>query len=232
MNKLFKTAAFAVVLAIGFTSCSKDSDNEEPEYAAKVTLKDGETKDLSTVASAKNTEGTIGRQNNVYAIRNLRQVTITTAADGKTTTVANPNFFFDFKENDATVESDAMVVLPGTLASKLKSNVAKGYTLSYIDKAFESVTANDQFIAAKDNTLALHKMNDRAQPDPTIEGWLIYTPANHQVNPVQNRTLIISKDGKALFKFRANSVYSGGKPEKDDSPRNYFFYSVDYKEFK
>ncbi|MEJ5053820.1 hypothetical protein [Sphingobacterium sp. MYb382] len=224
MNKLFKTAAFAVVLAIGFTSCSKDSDNEEPEYAAKVTLKDGETKDLSTVASAKNTVGTINRKGNVYGIRNFRQLTL--GQDGKPTTTAEREFFFDFKENDATAATDAMVSFTGyDRAPNLKSNVAKGFTLSYIDKAFDSVLANDQFIAAKDNSLGLNSAS--------VVGWANYSGApNHQILPVANRTFVIIKDGKALFKFKINSVYSNEKPEKDVQPTNYFFYSVDYKEFK
>ena len=76
-------------------------------------------------------------------------------------------------------------------------------------------------------------MTDRTQPDPTIEGWVIYTGRpKHQLNPLENRTLIISKDGKALFKFRVNSIYSGGKAEKDEQPLNYYFYSVDYQEFR
>ena len=227
MNKLFKTAAFAVVLAIGFSSCSKDSDNDGPEYAAKVTLKDGETKQLSTAASAKNTEGTISRKGNVYAIRNLRQVTIT-EADGNTTTTANANYFFDFKENDATAEAESMIYFPTNgRAPVLKSNVAKGFTLSYIDKAFESASVNDQFTAVSEKGLGLN-----GYPSADVIGWLNYTPSTSIVIPVTNRTFIISKDGKALFKFRINSVYSNEKPEKDSRATNYFFYSVDYQEFR
>ena len=227
MNKLFKTAAFAVVLAIGFSSCSKDSDNDAPEYAAKVTLKDGETKQLSTAASAKNTEGTISRKGNVYAIRDLRQVTIT-EANGTTKTTANANYFFDFKENDATAEADGMVYFPtNSRAPILKSNEAKGYTLSYIDKAFETTSAKDQFTAVSEKGLGLNGF-----PNAEVIGWLNYARSTSIVTPVTNRTYVISKAGKALFKFRVNSVYSNEKPEKDAEATNYYFYSVDYQEFK
>lgn len=231
MNTFLKITAMACAITIGFSACSKDDkDPVVQEYQAKVYLKDGESKDYTKASSTKNTEGTISRKGNVYALRNLRQFTVDT--DGKTTTTAATDYFFDFKENDATAAVDAMLTLPATNAVRLKSNVEKGYTLSYIDKAFESVTIKDQFIAVKDNEFGLNGITDRGIPAPEIIGWINYTPTNHQVIPVIDRTIIILKDSKPVFKFRVNSVYSNGAPEKENGPRNTFFYSVDYQEFK
>jgi len=64
MNRLFTTAALLCALSLGFTSCSKDDDKVEqvePEYQAKVMVKDGETVDLTKVSKTINTQGTIKR---------------------------------------------------------------------------------------------------------------------------------------------------------------------------
>lgn len=227
MNTFLKISAMACAVTIGFSACSKDDkDPVVQEYAAKVYLKDGESKDYTKVSTTKNTEGAISRKGTVYAVRNLRQFELD--ADGKVSSKAASNYFFDFKENDATTEADAMVVLPATTAAILKSNTSKGYSLSYINKAFETVTAKDEFTAAKDNLLGLESKHAK-----DVIGWLTYTSSpNHQVLPVVDRTIIILKDGKALFKFRVNSVYSNGAPEKEVAPTNSFFYSIDYQEFK
>lgn len=229
MNKLFKIAALACTLTLGFTACDKDDEQpleQEQEYQAKVMVKDGETKDLAEVSTTINTEGTIARAGSVYALRNFRQFTI--GEDGKATTTAATDFYFDFKENDGTNAAATPVIIPATTAAKLIANVEKGYTLYYIDKAFEEVTAEDNFLAAAENTLGL-----QSQYAPNVIGWANYTGSpNHQVVPVAGRTIVIFKGEKPYFKFRINSVYSNGAPEKEVAPTNYFYYSIDYQEFQ
>lgn len=228
MNKLFKIAALACVLTIGFSSCSKDEVEVEveQEYQAKVMVKDGETVDLTTASTLKGNTGTIKRTADVYALRNFRQFTLD--ADGAATTTAADNFYFDFKENEGT-DNQGPVVLPNsTRSANLKVNTELGYTLSYIDRAFEEVTATDSFTEAADGSLGL-----QSTYTPNVIGWLDYSGSpNHTVTPVANRTLIVFKEGKAQFKFRVNSVYSNETPEKEVAPTNYFYYSIDYQEFK
>jgi len=230
MNKLFTTAALVCALSLGFTSCSKDDDKVEqvePEYQAKVMVKDGETVDLTKVSKTINTQGTIKRTGKTYSLRNFRQFTID--EDGKATTTAAETFYFDFKENDGLSAADFVVSInaKGTNVDFV-TNSTKGYTLSYIDKAFEEVKANDQFIAATNNLLGL-----QSAYAPNVIGWSNYTGSpNHQILAVTNRTLIISKDNRPFFKIRMNSVYENEKPEQEIAPRNYYFYSIDYQEFK
>lgn len=226
MNRLFKIAAVACALTVGFSSCSKDEEPVEQEYQAKVMVKNGETKDLASVSTTVNSVGTLSRNADVYALRNFRQFTV--GEDGKATTTAAGTFYFDFKENDGT-DATGVVELPNsTRSANLKVNTTAGYSLSYIDKAFADVTASDSFTAAANGSLGL-----QSTYTPNVIGWLDYSGApNHQVNPVAGRTLIVSKDGKALFKFRVNSVYSNETMEREVAPSNYFYYSIDYQEFK
>lgn len=231
MNKLFKMTALACALTVGFTACDKNDEipleqEQDQDYQAKVMVKDGETKDLAEVSTTINTEGTISRNGNVYALRNFRQFTID--GDGDVTTTVATNFYFDFKENDGTNDTETPLIIPATTAAKLIANEDKGYTLYYIDKAFETVTINDDFIAAAENTLGL-----QSSYTPDVIGWASYTGGpKHQVIPVENRTIVIFKDGKAFFKLRINSVYSNEEPEKEEAPTNYFYYSIDYQEFQ
>ncbi|WP_140938314.1 hypothetical protein [Sphingobacterium lumbrici] len=229
MNKLFKISALACALTVGFTACDKDDKNPEEveqEYQAKVMVKDGETKDLANVSTTVNTEGTIHRSGDVYALRNFRQFTI--GENGSATETAATNFYFDFKENDGVDAANSPLILPATTAAKLIANADKGYTLYYIDKAFEEVSPNDDYLPAAENTLGL-----QSAYAPNVIGWASYTGGpKHQVIPVENRTIVIFKDGKAFFKLRVNSVYSNGEPEKEEAPTNYFYYSIDYQEFK
>lgn len=224
MNTFLKITAMACAITIGFSACSKDDkDPVVQEYQAKVYLKDGESKDYTKASSTKNTEGTISRKGNVYALRNLRQFTVD--ADGKTTTTAAPTFYFDFKENDGTTAADAMITLNTGRNVDIIANTSKQYSLSYIDKSFETVVYNDGFTEAKDNKLGLESA--------TVKGWAKYSGSpNHQVLPIENRTIIILKDNKPYFKLRVNSIYQGGSPIPVVGPSNSFFYSVDYQEFK
>jgi len=227
MNKLFTTAALLCALSLGFTSCSKDDDKVEQveqEYQAKVMVKDGETVDLKKVSKTINTQGTIKRTGKIYSLRNFRQFTI--GEDGKASTKQETIFYFDFKENDAIAKENMMVSINATRSNvDFKTNQGKGYTLSYIDKAFDEVVVADKFIATEGNVLGL-------QPIVKI-GWADYTGGpNHQVAAVKNRTLIIAKDGKPFFKIRMNSIYENEKPERDIAPENMHFYSIDYQEFK
>src|SRR5690606_33720202 len=102
MNRLLKITALACVLTIGFSACEKDNntpeDETDQEYQAKVMVKDGETKDLADVSTTANTEGTISRDGDRYALRNFRQFVI---EEGEITEDVATTFYFDFKENDA-----------------------------------------------------------------------------------------------------------------------------------
>jgi hypothetical protein len=227
MNRLFKITALACALTVGFTACDKDDELPlEQEYQAKVMVKDGESKDLANVSTTINTEGTISRKGSLYSLRDFRQFTID--EDGKATETAAKDFYFDFKENDGTDDTESPITIPATTAAKLIANADKGYTLYYIDKAFESVTASDDFLAAAENTLGL-----QSSYTPNVIGWANYTGGpNHQVLPVEGRTIVLFKDGEPYFKFRINSVYSNEQPEQEVAPTNYFYYSIDYQEFK
>ncbi|WP_437917724.1 hypothetical protein [Sphingobacterium sp. LRF_L2] len=223
MNKLFKIAALACALTVGFTSCSKDDDVEDtttPEYEAKVMVKDGETVDLATVSTTANTQGTLKRTGDVYSLRNFRQFTI--GEDGAATTTAASTFFFDFKENDAT-DDEGPIGFANTLSSAIAVNVESGYSLYYIDKAFDEVTSTDTFIEVEGGSFGLNY---------SALGWLNYDRSTHVITPVADRTLVVFKDGKAYFKFRVNSVYSDETAASDYAPTNYFYYSIDYQEFK
>lgn len=230
MNKLFTTAALVCALSLGFTSCSKDDDKVEqvePEYQAKVMVKDGETVDLTKVSKTINTQGTVKRTGKTYSLRNFRQFTI--GEDGKATTTAAETYYFDFKENDGLSKADFVVSINAKGSNvDLITNNSKGYTLSYIDKAFHEVKATDEFTAAKNNLLGL-----QSTYAPNVIGWADYTGSpNHQVLAVANRTIIISKDAKPFFKIRMNSVYENETMNREVAPNNYFFYSIDYQEFK
>ncbi|MCS4226075.1 hypothetical protein [Sphingobacterium sp. BIGb0165] len=230
MNKLFTTAALLCALSLGFTSCSKDDDKVEQveqEYQAKVMVKDGETVDLKKVSKTINTQGTIKRTGKIYSLRNFRQFTI--GEDGKATTTAAETFYFDFKENDGISKADFVVSINAKGSNvDFVTNNSKGYTLSYIDKAFDEVKATDEFTAAKNNLLGL-----QSTYAPNVIGWANYTGApNHQVLAVANRTIIVLKDNKPFFKIRMNSVYENETMNREVAPNNYFFYSIDYQEFK
>ncbi|WP_294186466.1 hypothetical protein [uncultured Sphingobacterium sp.] len=230
MNRLFTTAALLCALSLGFTSCSKDDDKVEqvePEYQAKVMVKDGETVDLTKVSKTINTQGTIKRTGNTYSLRNFKQFTID--EDGKATTTAAQTYYFDFKENDGLNASDFIVSFNAKSSNvDLITNNVKGYTLSFIDKAFEDVKSTDQFTSESNNLLGL-----QSSYAPNVIGWANYTgQPNHQVLAVANRTIIISKEGKPFFKIRMNNVYENETMNREIAPNNYFFYSIDYQEFK
>lgn len=227
MNKLFKIAALAYTLIVGFTSCDKDEAPVHQEYQARVMVKDGETKKLADVSVSINTEGTISRHGAVYSLRNFRQFII--GEDSAVTENVAPQFYFNFKENDGVSAEDAMLTLNATQRNMdVVSNTSRGYTLSYIDKAFESVTAADNFTAAPDNKVGIVTP---FSPEGTI-GWSNYDMSVHHILPIANRTLIVSKDGALLFKFRINSIYSNETPNKESASDNYVYYSVDYQGFK
>src|SRR5690606_40818226 len=84
MNKLFRVAAIACFITVGFTACEKNNhmpdDDTDPEHQPKVVVKDGETKDLANVSTTSNTQGTISRDGERYALRNFRQFVM---EDGK-----------------------------------------------------------------------------------------------------------------------------------------------------
>jgi len=105
------------------------------------------------------------------------------------------------------------------------ANTAKSFTLSYIDKAYETVNSADQFMALADNKAGI-------VIGTTGIGWAGYNLDTHHVIAVKDRTFILSKDGKPYFKFRVNNVYSDEKPNKAMASDNYVFYSIDYQEFK
>ncbi len=227
MNRLFTTAALLCALSLGFTSCSKDDDKVEqvePEYQAKVMVKDGETVDLTKVSKTINTQGTIKRTGNTYSLRNFKQFSI--GEDGKATTTAAQTYYFDFKENDGQQTTDApLTLIAQQRVMDVIANTAKSFTLSYIDKAYETVNSADQFVALTDNKAGI-------VIGSTGIGWAGYNTTTHHVIAVKDRTFILSKDGKPYFKFRVNNVYSDETPNKAIASDNYVFYSIDYQEFK
>lgn len=241
-NQKTKFLSAALILAVGFSACSKNEDII-PDYDARINIENGVTVDLSDKSSVDNVTGKITRQGQVYQLRDF-QITDGIPVEQKDF-LGNPIldedgnpvkaetsleiFHFDFKENDAATESNYLVSFGATTSkANLLVNTDKGYGLSYIDKAFENVNANDTFTEAEDNKLDL-----RTAYTPDVEAWLEYTGGpKHQVLPIEGRTYILTKDGNPFFKFRVNSVYSGEKPEKEEAPGNYFYYSIDYQEFK
>lgn len=225
MNRLFKIAAFACVLTVGFTACEKDNktpeDETEQEYQAKVMVKDGETKDLTEVSTTANTEGTISRDGDRYALRNFRQFVI--EEDEITEDVATA-FYFDFKENDAVEAEEAPLIWTAeSRAIGVEPNVAKGYSLSYVDKAFASVTVEDDFVALEEIGIAF---------SPAMVGWATYDMSTHTIKAIADRTLVLSKDGEPQFKFQIRSIYSDETPNNEVGPTNFVYFSVDYQEFK
>ncbi|PRD55809.1 hypothetical protein [Sphingobacterium gobiense] len=227
MNKLFKIATLAFTL-VGFAACNNDDEvSLEQEYQASVMIKDGETKDLANVSATINTQGTISRSGSVYSLRNFRQFTIN--EDGAVTEAVAPLFYFDFKENDGVDAGDAVLTLNATQRDMdIISNTTKGYTLSYIDKAFESVVVTDNFTSAPDEKVGIVTP---FSPEGAI-GWSNYDMSVHHIVAIANRTLILSKGNTALFKFRVNSIYSNETPNKESASDNYVYYAVDYEEFK
>lgn len=241
-----KFLSAALILAVGFNACTKDNDvtpeePQEPEYESRIMVEDGETINLEEVAYTELTEGTITRDGEVYALREFRQNEEIPKLDEDGEPLLDENedpiveiksktrFYFDFKENDAADEDNFVVSLgAATNDIDLTVNTDKGYGLSYIEEVFEEVKAEDSFTDAKDNKLGL-----KSPFNPDAEAWANYTGGpNHQVLPVEGVTYILTKDGKPFFKFRINSVYSGEEPEREEAPGNYFYYSIDYQEFK
>ncbi|MFZ4863297.1 hypothetical protein ACL9RF_14060 [Sphingobacterium sp. Mn56C] len=220
--------ALALTISFGTLSCSKDKDNDNqevvvPEYNAKVKVKDGETVDLIKVSVSKDVQGTLTRIGNRYKLREFRQGVLN---DNKTA-VGTPNasFYYDFKENDGTTNDGALSLAGAGRNYIMQANLSKGYKLAFIDKSFDQVTATDSFTEAAEGKLGLNSA--------TTAGWITYSGnPNHQLIPVANRTFIILKDNKPQFKFVVNSTYSNEKPEKEVQPTNYYFYSIDYQEFK
>lgn len=232
MKNLFTPIALVCALTFGFTSCSKDDNTPTiPDYQANVMVKDGETIDLAKASKTKNTEGTISRKGKVYSLRDFRQFSID--EEGITTTTPDKTYFFDFKENDGSPHTDFIASMSGTTSVTFSTNDEKGYTLSFIDKNFDLVTANDQFTAIEDNTSAIHKMTipPGVETERTAAGWCNYNAITHIVSAVENRTLIVSKERKPYFKIRINSIYSNGEPNTPEKASNMMFYSIDYQEF-
>lgn len=225
MNRLLKITALACVLTIGFTACEKDNntpeDETDQEYQAKVMVKDGETKDLADVSTTVNTEGTISRNGDRYALRNFRQFEM---EEGEVTEDVATAFYFDFKENDAVEAEDAPLTwIAEAMEMGVQPNTAKGYTLSYIDKDFASVTVEDDLIDVEKMGIALF---------PGAIGWATYNMGTHMIEAVEDRTLVLSKDGEPQFKFQIRSIYSDETPNQEIGPTNYIYFSVDYQEFK
>lgn len=235
--KQFSIIALASIITAGISSCSKDKDHTtipiEEEYDARVIVKEGQHVNLSDVSNYKFIEGTLSRKNNVYSLRDLRVLEeIEEEVDGETILVkkASTTYGFDFKENDVNSNEEAALTFSASTRNNLQVNLEKGYRLYYINKPFESVNANDTFIEAEDGTMGFE---GTFFPHNEGKGWAVYTGnPTHQIVPVENRTIVLFKEGKPIFKFRINSVYSGEQPEKEIAPNNYFYYSVDYQEFK
>lgn len=225
MNRLLKITALACVLTIGFTACEKDNntpeDETDQEYQAKVMVKDGETKDLADVSTTVNTEGTISRNGDRYALRNFRQFEM---EEGEVTEDVATAFYFDFKENDAVEAEDAPLIwIAESQEIGVRPNTEKGYTLSYIDKAFASVSVEDEFISVEKMGLAF---------SPVAIGWATYSFQTHMIEAVADRTLMLSKDGEPQFKFQIRSIYSDETPNQEVEATNFIYFSVDYQEFK
>lgn len=221
-NKINLFALMACVFTLSLTSCSKDDNMEvEQEYQAKVMVGDGESKELISVSTTDNTEGSISRTGNVYSLRNFRQGTLN--SEGTAVETAASVFYFDFKENDGASEENFQISLDG-VGRSLSIIANEGYELSYIDKAFGLVTATDEFIATTDNTFGL-------QFGAAI-GWANYDITIHIVSAVEDRTLVLSQNGEARFKFRVNSIYSDETPNAAAAATNFPYYSIDYQEFK
>ncbi|MCY4779808.1 hypothetical protein ORI89_09100 [Sphingobacterium sp. UT-1RO-CII-1] len=236
---LFSAAAITLALSFGFTSCSSDDDDYVPiDPVTKL------NKDLSKDSKTENTIGTIvGNDNGVVQLRNFRQV----VKNDKEEEIESPLFYFDFINHDAGTEEQHNISLAAPSSMAITANLEAGYTLSYIDKDFKDVKADDQFTPLKSevkdkegNTKTvsqsgLRDMLINGTPRRLDEfGWCdyIFTENNketHRVIAIENRTLILVKDSKPLVKFKVNNIYENEKPNKEEKPDNYRFYSIDYQ---
>lgn len=232
---LFSAAAITLALSFGFTSCSSDDDDH---FDPNATIS---TKDLSSSSQTKNSKGiVVEKASGIFELRNFQQFeldengqiiiedieikegdkVVRTEKKEKTSAV----YYFDFTNNDAATKEKHSISFDATRMVSAKTNTDRGYTLSAIDKKFEDVVATDEFLAAANNSLGL------ALPAPTAPGWALYSGAPaHRVDVKENYTMILSKDGKPVVKFRINSIYENGKPNKDEQPDNMVFYSIDYQ---
>ncbi|RZF61353.1 HmuY family protein [Sphingobacterium corticibacterium] len=223
MNKLFRIALLACFITVGFTSCEKDNsmpdEDTDQEHQPKIIVQDGETKDLADVSTTSNTQGTISRYGERYTLRNFRQFVV---EDNEATENVATTFYFDFKENDAVAAEDAPLTwIAEAREMGVQPNTAKGYTLSYIDKRFGAVTADDEFTTVEKMGIAFA---------PTAIGWATYNMQTHTVEAVAGRTLVLSKDGEPQFKFQIRSIYSDETPNNESGPTNYIYYTVDYQD--
>lgn len=213
MNRLFKITALACVLTIGFTACEKDNNTPEEEV---------EIKDLAQESATINSEGTVRREGSLYELRNFRQFVVD--EDGSVTEEVATTFYFDFKKNDAVEAADAPLIWTAeSRAIGVAPNIAGGYSLSYVDKAFASVTVEDDFTALEEIGIAFSS---------AMVGWATYDMSTHTIKAIEGRTLLLSKDGTPQFKFQIRSIYSDETPNNEVGPTNFVYFSVDYQEFK
>lgn len=214
IKQLFAATAIASVLSFSFVSCS-DDDDFNPEAVLT-------TKDLSKDSKTNNSKGTVTEKaSGVFELRNFNQLTVT--EEGTATSEKASVYYFDFASNDASTAEAAPIKLNATQrVIDHVPNIAAGYSLSYIEKAFELVKANDEFTAAPNDKLGLAFGGS--------QGWASYSGAPaHRVDAKKDFTMIVMKDNKAVFKYRVNSIYEDEKPNKDVEPDNMVFYSIDYQ---
>lgn len=236
---LFTATAITCALSFGFVSCSSDDDDH---FDPNATIS---TKDLASNSQTKNSKGIVTEKaSGIFELRNFQQFeldgngqiiiedveikeggkVIRTEKKEKTTAV----YYFDIAKNDAAAENNHSISLSGTTKVEVTANTEAGYTLSFIDNIpFADVKASDTFNAIKSNTSGLRKMywNETIR-DISEQGWCDYFADTHEVRPVADRTLILSKDGKALYKIKMNSIYQNETPIDF---KNFVFYSIDYQ---
>lgn len=236
---LFSAAAITLALSFGFTSCSSDDDDH---FDPNATIS---TKDLSSSSQTKNSKGiVVEKASGIFELRNFQQFeldengqiiiedieikegdkVVRTEKKEKTSAV----YYFDFTKNDAATEKNHIISFSGTTKVEVTANSEAGYTLSFIDNIpFADVKASDTFNAIKSNTSGLRKMywNETIR-EMSEQGWCDYFAGTHEVRPVTDRTLILSKDGKAIYKIKMNSIYQNETPIDF---KNYAFYSIDYQ---
>lgn len=234
IKHLFASAAVACILSIGFTACSSDDDDFVPTDPEETEL----NIDLAKDSETKNARGTIVEEKGVFKLRNFQQV----EANEEDKVVTSKLYYFDFEENDAGVLKAHSISLSGTTSVEIKANMDEGYTLSYIDSPLEYVKTGDNFKpiltekkdkegnVTKESKTDLRKviMPGFNMP-PTEHGWADYYGETHEVRPVADRTFILVKNGKAIYKFKINSIYENETPV---DYKNFVFYSIDYQELK
>lgn len=217
---------------LALASCNKE-DSMSPSLSlqdekATVVVPDGATRDYDDYSDVPGTHGTISRSGSLYSVCDFAQGS--TPGGGTDSTWAEAGtYYFDFTNNDGAINTNYQITFTGSASGDIKARTAGGYSLAYIDKSFSTVTSSDSFTAATSNTIGLNYITTPGGTSGSGNGWYNYNLSTHIVTAVSGRTLILLQNSTPKFKFKINSLYSGGSPNAPSSATNYPYYSFDYE---